>query len=174
MKKTTEQLYNHPSICLWTVFNEGWGQFDSSDMYDYMKSLDSSRFTDTASGWFKAKKNDVESEHVYFKKVNLKRCDKPIFLSEFGGYSFKPENHVANTEATYGYGKFEKREDFSKAFCDLYLNEVIPFIKEGLCAAVYTQLSDVEDETNGILTYDRKIMKINPEEFKPIADKVKI
>ena len=176
MKKEVEQLYNHPSICLWTVFNEGWGQFDSDNMYDYMRSLDSTRFIDTTSGWFKAKKNDVESEHVYFKKVNLKKpkSKKPIFLSEFGGYSFKPENHVANTEATYGYGKFENREDFVKAFRDLYLNEVIPFIDIGLCAAVYTQVSDVEDETNGILTYDRKVMKIKPEEFKDIAEKVKI
>ena len=90
-------------------------------------------------------------------------------LSEFGGYSYKPEGHVYNTEKTYGYGKFEDAEAFALAVENLYYGQVIPAAKAGLCAAVYTQVSDVEDETNGLLSYDRKVEKLTPERMLPIA-----
>ncbi|MBQ2825506.1 MAG: glycoside hydrolase family 2, partial [Clostridia bacterium] len=96
MKKTVNQLYNHPCVCYWTIFNEGWGQFESDGMYELLRELDSTRFIDSTSGWFKKKKSDVESLHIYFKPVKVKESDKPIVLSEFGGYSYKVENHVAN------------------------------------------------------------------------------
>ncbi len=165
-------LYNHPSIVYWTVFNEGWGQFDSANMYDFTKQLDSSRIIDTTSGWFKSKKSDVESEHVYFKPVKIKKSNKPIVLSEFGGYSYKPENHVANPHNTYGYRFFKNQPDFMNALYNLYKNEIIPLIKDGLCAAVYTQVSDVEDETNGLLSYDRKVLKVDKDKMLEIAEKI--
>ena len=169
MAQTVNQLYNHPCICCWTIFNEGWGQFCADEQYDRLRSLDSSRFIDTASGWFTAKKTDVDSRHVYFRKVKLRVSDKPLFLSEFGGYSYKPEGHVFNTEQTYGYGKFESREEFVKAVRALYTEQVLPLIGKGLCAAVYTQVSDIEDETNGLITYDRRVAKLLPEEFADIS-----
>ncbi len=164
-----DTLYNHPSILYWTVFNEGWGQFQSSRMYSLIKSRDHSRIIDTTSGWFKTKKTDVESDHVYFKKVRPKRSKKPIVLSEFGGYSYKPEGHVMNPDDTYGYRFFKEQPDFMKALCDLYETEIIPYIYKGLCAAVYTQVSDVEDETNGLLSYDRKVLKVDKERMQKIA-----
>ena len=82
MEETVRNLYNHPCICCWTIFNEGWGQFDSETMYRRLKELDSSRFIDTASGWFRGAPSDVDSHHVYFKPVKLKASDKPVFLSE--------------------------------------------------------------------------------------------
>ncbi len=169
MEKTVKQLYNHPCIVEWTIFNEGWGQFCADEMYLKLKELDSSRFIDSASGWFKSKNNDFDSLHIYFKKLKVKAGDKPIFLSEFGGFSYKIPEHSFNTQKTYGYGKFESREEFVEALKVLY-KEVNSLKEKGLCAAVYTQVSDVEDETNGLLTYDRKVMKILPEELEDIFE----
>lgn len=173
MIETVTRLYNHPSICYWTVFNEGWGQFCGTEMYRKLKSIDNSRFVDTTSGWFISSESDVTSRHIYFKKLKSFKSDKPYVLSEFGGYSFKVKEHSFNQDKTYGYGKFKKREEFVSALCKLYKNEVIPLVKQGLCASVYTQVSDVEDETNGLLTYDRCILKIKPEEFEEISSELK-
>ena len=171
-KKTVKQLYNHPCICYWTIFNEGWGQFSSQDMYTLFKSLDDTRIIDTASGWFKGADSDVESEHIYFKPFKYVNADKPTVLSEFGGYSYKEAGHVFNTKNTYGYRFFKDREEFESALIKLYENEIIPAAQMGLCGAVYTQLSDVEDETNGILTYDRRVCKVNGVKMRSLADKL--
>ncbi len=169
MKETAELLYNHPCVCYYTIFNEGWGQFESEKMYHKLKEIDSTRFIDTASGWFSGAESDVESLHIYFKPVKIKKSEKPIVLSEFGGYSYKSEGHVFNTEKTYGYRFFRQREAFEEALIKLYREEVVPLVKEGLCAAVYTQVSDVEDETNGLLSYDRKVCKVSEEPMREIA-----
>ncbi len=170
MESTVSLLKKHPSVCCWTIFNEGWGQFCANEMYLKLKALDSTRFTDSASGWFKAKNNDFESLHIYFKPVKIKKTDKPVFLSEFGGYSFKITEHSFNDEQTYGYKKIETREDFEKDFTALYKEQVIPAIEKGLCATVYTQVSDVEDETNGLLTYDRRVLKVNEQVIRELND----
>ena len=171
-KGTINNLYNHPSVVYYTIFNEGWGQFDADECYDALKPLDETRIFDTTSGWFKAKKTDVESEHIYFKPIKLKKSDKPIVLSEFGGYSHRVEGHIFNLDDNYGYKSFENCEDYRNALKKLYENQVIPAIEKGLCATVYTQVSDVEDETNGLLTYDRKVLKVDPEEMRSIASKL--
>ena len=169
MEAAVKQLKNHPSICCWTIFNEGWGQFDSDSVYEQFRRLDDTRFIDTTSGWFRRKKTDVDSRHVYFRKVKLEGGEKPLVLSEFGGYSYKIDGHAFNPDETYGYGKFRTREEFVDAVRRLYLEQVVPCVRRGLCAAVYTQVSDVEDETNGLVTYDRKAEKLKPEEMLPIA-----
>ncbi len=174
MRETVNQLYNHPSICLWTIFNEGWGQFECDKMYLTLRELDHSRLIDATSGWFKGKLSDVESEHVYFKEVKIKNSNLPILLSEFGGYSYKVDSHSANEKKTYGYKKFTDGAEFENALISLYENEIIPAIEKGLCGSVYTQLSDVEDETNGLLTYDRKVCKVNPERMREIAKRLVI
>jgi len=163
------QLYNHPSICYWTIFNEGWGQFDSDNVYEWFRKLDSTRFIDSTSGWFRRKKSDVDSFHVYFRKVKLKAGKKPLVLSEFGGYSYKPEGHVYNTENTYGYGKYQDMDAFTAAVEELYNEQIVPAVRSGLCAAIYTQVSDVQDETNGLLTYDRKVEKLSAAPMRLIA-----
>ncbi|MBE6641270.1 MAG: glycoside hydrolase family 2 [Ruminococcaceae bacterium] len=173
MEQTVSLLKNHPSIVLWTVFNEGWGQFDTDNVAKKLKALDPSRHIDSASGWYICKNNEFDSRHVYFKKFKVGKVDKPLYLSEFGGYSYKPEGHVFNTEETYGYRMFESGEKYADAVEELFEREVIPAVKEGLCATVYTQLSDVEDETNGVITYDRKVVKLRPERMRQIAEKIK-
>ena len=167
-------LYNHPSVVYFTIFNEGWGQFEADRYYSFFKQLDPTRIYDTTSGWFKSRLSDVESEHVYFKPVKLRaREGRPLVLSEFGGYSCKIEGHSFNLDKTYGYRFFGEREKFEDALCSLYENEIIPAIeKEGLCAAVLTQVSDVEDETNGLLTYDRRVLKVDSERMKALSQRL--
>ena len=169
MEATVEQLRNHPCIFYWTIFNEGWGQFDSDAMYHHLKAMDDTRWIDTTSGWFRRKETDVDSRHVYFKPIRLEAGEKPLVLSEFGGYSYKPEGHAFNVDKTYGYGKFKNQAAYAEAVEALYRQQVIPAAEQGLCAAIYTQVSDVEDETNGLLSYDRKVQKLTPERMRPIA-----
>ena len=172
MEATVNRLRNHPCIVYWTIFNEGWGQFDSQSAFERLEELDSTRFIDTASGWFKGADSQVDSEHIYFKPVKLKYSEKPMVLSEFGGYSYKPEGHVANPVNTYGYRFFKEQADFESALVRLYEDEIIPAVGQGLCGAVYTQVSDVEDETNGLLSYDRRVCKVAHPPMKAIAEKL--
>jgi beta-galactosidase/beta-glucuronidase len=160
MEGTVKALYNHPSICYWTIFNEGWGQFNADEAYDRLKELDSSRFIDSTSGWFWQNKSDVDSYHVYFKKVDLTPGDRPLVLSEFGGYACKLPGYYYGGRRDYGYRKCPDRATLQKDISRLYKEEIKPLLAKGLSAAIYTQLSDVEDETNGLLTYDREIKKI--------------
>ena len=173
MDETVLTLKAHPCICYWTIFNEGWGQFDSSAMYERLKALDDTRLIDSASGWFLGGRTDVESRHVYFRNPKSIVSDKPFVLSEFGGYAWKPAGHCFNTTSTYAYGAYRTREDLVKAFVKLYEKHILQMIPKGLCAAIYTQVSDVEDETNGIFSYDRKVQKILPEEFAAVSQKLK-
>ena len=161
MERTVSQLFSFPSICYWTIFNEGWGQFESEKCYQKLVSLDSSRVIDTASGWFRGATSDVESLHIYFRKPKIKPSPRPIVLSEFGGYVYRVKGHLFSESKTYGYGSYKTRADFNAAYNDLWKNGVEPLIAKGLCAAIYTQLSDVEEEANGLLTYDREVCKID-------------
>ena len=170
MTATVNQLKNHPCICYWTIFNEAWGQFDSDRVYADFRKLDDSRFIDSTSGWFRQKMTDVDSRHVYFRKVKLKGDGKkPLVLSEFGGKTYPCAEHVFNPDKSYGYGGCDSLQALSEAVSKLYLDEILPCVKKGLCAAIYTQVSDVEDEINGLLTYDRAVEKLTPETMLPIA-----
>ena len=174
MQATVNQLSNHPCILYWTIFNEGWGQFDSEAVYDRLKALDSSRIIDATSGWFRQAKTDVDSRHIYFTPWStLKVSDKPLVLSEFGGYAYPVEDHLFNPAKAYGYKSCKTEKDFREAVEKLYLDKVLPAVKKGLCAAIITQVSDVEDEINGFLTYDRQVNKANPEQMQKIAEILK-
>lgn len=169
---TQKQLFNHPSVCCYTIFNEGWGQYDADRLYRFFKQNDPSRFYDATSGWFFERDSDVDSHHVYFKPIKLKPNQKPLVLSEFGGYSCKIKGHSFNLSKTYGYKFFEKREDFEDALVKLYLDEVVPSVRQGLCAAVLTQVSDVEDETNGLVTYDRRTVKVDAARMQAVKAEI--
>ena len=168
-EKTVAAVKHHPSVVYYTIFNEGWGQFSADEVTGIFRTLDQSRIIDATSGWFWQKDSDVDSLHVYFKPVRITPSDRPIVLSEFGGYSYKPAGHVSNTKKTYGYRLFSDREKLEAAVAELYRNEVIPAVKDGLSADVYTQVSDIEDETNGFLSYDRKVLKVDPDLMQKIA-----
>ena len=157
-------LYNCPSIVMWVPFNEGWGQFDAAEAVRRIQALDTTRTIDHASGWHDQGIGDFKSLHVYFKPYKFsddkkKRCE---ILTEFGGYSFPVEGHLFNTEKAFGYKKITSLDDLAAAYKKLYEDEIIPVKERGLSATVYTQVSDVEDEINGVVTYDRKVVKFNP------------
>ena len=173
MYETADLLYNSPSVLYYTVFNEGWGQFCADEMYEKLKAHDSSRIVDATSGWFSQNKSDVDSRHVYFKRVKLGKTGcEPVVISEFGGYSYREAGHLFGKK-NYGYKLFETKEELMGAVEKLYTDEVLPLIKDGVCALVYTQLTDVEDETNGLVTYDRQCVKVDIDEMSKIAEKLK-
>lgn len=172
--ETIQYLHNHPAIIIYTIFNEGWGQFDTNKIYHLLKKTDPSRLYDSASGWFKKKDNDFESLHVYFRNKVLKtKKNKPIFLSECGGYKRFIDNHVFNPLADYGYGSADSEEELTGMIETMYKEMVFPSLKNGLCGMIYTQVSDVEDEINGLYTYDREVCKVNKEKMRSLAQKVK-
>ncbi len=166
-----EHLRNHPSVVYYTIFNEGWGQHNTRAAYERLSEIDPSRIYDTASGWFGREPSDVQSEHVYFKRAAFRlEPDRPVVLSEFGGYSCNLPGHVFNTEKVYGYKKCPTPADLTRDLERLYLDEILPLCRVGLSAAVLTQLSDVEDETNGLLTYDRRVVKPDGDSMRRIAE----
>ena len=170
MEETVAQLRSHPCILYWTIFNEGWGQFDSEAVYDRLKELDDSRMIDATSGWFRQKKSDVESLHIYFGPWSkLKMTDKPLILSEFGGYAYPVEGHIFNPDKAYGYKSCKSEDHFRTAMDALYRTRILPAIPKGLCGAICTQVSDVEDEINGFLTYDRKVCKADENTMQALA-----
>ncbi len=172
-KETIEHLYNHPCIVAYTIFNEGWGQFESDKMYDMVKEWDNTRLIDATSGWFHQKKNDFDSQHIYFKVVKLPVGKRPLFVSECGGYTMAVEEHYYSKYATYGYGACTSTEELTGEIVHMYDEMIISAIKDGACGCVYTQLSDVEDEINGLYTYDRKICKVDVNAMKEVAEKIR-
>ena len=173
-KGIVDALYNHPCVVYYTIFNEGWGQYNAPENYSIFKHYDPTRIYDTTSGWFKTDVTDVESDHIYFKKIKpTKVKDKPWVVSEFGGYCYKLKDHSYNVKKTFGYKLFKTQEDFTNGLEDLYNDQVVGAIKHGLCATIYTQVSDVEDETNGLLTYDRRVLKVEVQRMKDIAKNLK-
>ncbi len=169
-EETVAHLYNHPCVVYYTLFNEGWGQHDADTLFCRFKALDGTRVWDATSGWFFEKESDVQSEHVYFKPIALTAGERPLVLSEFGGYSCKIVDHSYNLDKTYGYRFFDTTDDFNKALAALYRDEILPAVRNGLCAAILTQVSDVEDETNGLVTYDRQVCKVDVDAMTQINE----
>ena len=172
-KDIVHYLYNVPSIGLWTIFNEGWGQFDSKKIYQLMKEIDSTRIYDHASGWHDQGISETKSLHVYFKKVKMPK-DKEIkgrsvILSECGGYHLKVEGHTFS-DKTFGYKKLKDSVALENEYIKFMNRDILPNIPKGLSAFIYTELSDVEDEHNGWLTYDRKVLKVDKKKIKAVND----
>ena len=155
---------------MWVPFNEGWGQFDAEKMHDFVRALDDTRTIDHASGWHDQHIGQVRSDHVYFKKYTFKpdKQGRAVLLSEFGGYAHKVIGHCFSKK-DFGYKKFEMPAQLEIGLEELYQQQIRPAVAQGLAAAVYTQVSDVEEEINGLMTYDRKVAKIAPEVMQKIT-----
>ena len=163
-------LYNCPCVAMWVIFNEGWGQFDARQMTAAVSFVDNTRTIDHASGWHDQGASDVKSEHVYFRpyRFHADKKGRAVVLSEFGGYARAVEGHCFGA-VSFGYKKLESTEKLIEALEELYQKQIRPAKERGLAAAVYTQLSDVEDELNGLMTYDRAVVKIKPERMRAIV-----
>lgn len=160
--ETVEYLKFFPSIAIWVPFNEGWGQFDTARITGLIKDADPSRLIDSASGWFDQNCGDFISVHNYFRPLSVsvkKWGTRAFFLSEYGGFACHVKGH-SSVERIFGYKRYDTLEDFQKAYHELIEKSLLPLQTQGLSGAVYTQLSDVEEEVNGLLTYDRRINKL--------------
>ncbi|SEB07979.1 glycoside hydrolase family 2 protein [Leifsonia sp. 21MFCrub1.1] len=162
LARTVELLSPSPSIVCWVPFNEGWGQFDARDAVDRIRALDPDRIIDHASGWHDQRGGDLRSLHVYFRPIRPRRSwgrdGRAVVVSEYGGYSLRIAGH-GHSDREFGYRKLTTPEALTAAFEHLHRTEVLPAIERGLSAIVYTQLADVEDELNGLLTADRSVAK---------------
>jgi len=173
-RETIDLLYNHPCVCYYTIFNEGWGQYDADRIYSELKALDPSRVWDATSGWFAERQSDVASEHIYFRPVKLKsNPERPVVLSEFGGYCYAEKDHLFNPDHSFGYRNFDSAEALTAGLEALYREQIIPALHTAnLCALVLTQVSDVEDEVNGMVTYDRRVVKVDGERMRAVANEL--
>ncbi len=171
LREMVEHLYNCPCIAMWVPFNEGWGQFDARETAEWLRAFDPTRTVDHASGWHDQGAGDVRSLHVYFRPYRHRQEDgaRATVLSEFGGYNLRVAGH-AFSRKDFGYRRFRTAEEFSFALQDLYVRQIIPAKAQGLSATVYTQLSDVEDELNGLVTYDRAVVKMDVEAMRALND----
>lgn len=163
-----QQLGNHPSIVMWVPFNEGWGQFDSEEVASQVKDQDPTRLVNAACGWFDQGAGDLYSIHNYFKKLSVRpRGERAVALTEYGGFSYPVEGHMAE-ETEFGYRHYKSQEELTDAYEKLWKSQIFPNLDKGLCAAIYTQVSDVEEELNGIMSWDREVDKISAERIKKI------
>jgi hypothetical protein len=163
LREMITSLYNHPSIVMWVPFNEGWGQFDTEEAVEFVKELDSSRLINNASGWFDHGIGDICDCHKYVGPAmpdNIQ--NRAPVCGEFGGLGLKVEDHIWKKRFRFVYEKLDNKKELTNNYSEL-ISKLKMLKEEGLQAGVYTQLTDLEGEINGLLTYDRKILKIDKE-----------
>ena len=164
-EEIVQALYNSPSIIAWTLFNEGWGQFDTSALTAKLREWDGTRPVDQASGWHDQHGGDFHSIHKYFGPLRLRTDPRVQALTEFGGYTLPVPGHRTQG-SVFGYGKKRDGAELTAALEKLYRDKIQPLKSKGLRACVYTQLTDVETELNGLLTWDRQVLKPDPERLR--------
>lgn len=173
-KQTVNLLKNCVSIAMWVPFNEGWGQFDSDSISEMIKEMDPTRTIDRTSGWHDQGQSDFISLHTYFTPIKVPKDRRCYLLSEFGGFSKATPFHMYRPTRIFGYRVYPTKKKLTAAFTKLYTERIIKNIDKGLSAAVYTQLSDVEEEINGLTTYDRKIEKLDRKTVRALNEQCKI
>ncbi len=164
-KETIRHLRSHPCIIGYTIYNEGWGQQAASAAYEILKKEDPERLFDSTSGWFFDDRSDFDSYHVYFRNEVLNKGEKLLLLSECGGFTRDINGHKSEKGSAWGYGRTSSEEELTDRIIEMHEKMVIPSIRNGLIGYIYTQVSDVEGEINGLYTYDRKVCKVNKEKL---------
>ena len=170
-----DHLGSVTSVALWVPFNEGWGQFDAARIAQTVRAADPTRPVDHASGWHDQGAGDLRSLHIYFRPVRVPRRgrdERVLALTEYGGYSLVVPDHVWGSRS-FGYRRYRTRDELGAALVRLHDQEVLPAIAKGLAATVYTQLSDVEDEVNGLVTYDRRVVKVDADAVRAMTDRLR-
>jgi len=160
-QRLVEFLHNYPCIVMWVPFNEGWGQHDTPAIAQWVKELDPTRLVNEASGWHDKGSGDIRDVHSYpgpgMPKLEEKRV---AVLGEFGGLGLPVEDHLWWDKRNWGYRNYRSRQELQHHY-DTLIHKLRPMIAQGLCAAVYTQTTDVEGEVNGLMTYDREVLKLD-------------
>lgn len=161
-----EALYNHPSIVKWIPFNEGWGQFKTVEIFDWVATVDSTRLLGGPSGGNYFPVGDTRDYHKYpGPEMPPEDADRALILGEFGGLGLPLQDHLWQKDKNWGYRTLQSQKDLEKSYLDM-IEKLKPFINNGLAGAIYTQTTDVEGEVNGTMTYDRKIMKFKGNKIK--------
>ena len=172
LKNMVSTLYNYPSIAVWVPFNEGWGQFDAAKATKEVREIDSGRLINEACGWFDQGGGDMYSIHNYRHKLKVKPQQyRVVALTEYGGYAYPVEEHLS-CKKEFGYQHYHSTEELTQNYKRLWEEEIYPNLQYGLCSAIYTQTSDIEEEINGVLTYDREIVKLDEDQVKEMNDKL--
>jgi len=167
-----KHLYHYPSIAVWVPFNEGWGQFDAPAATKRIRMLDQTRLVNEACGWFDQKGGDMYSIHNYIHKLKVKpQNNRVVALTEYGGYAYPVAGHMA-CEKEFGYQLYLSREELTANYKRLWEEEIFPNLEYGLSAAIYTQTSDIEEEINGVMTYDREVDKLVIEEVRVLNERL--
>jgi hypothetical protein len=172
LRAMIDALRNHPSIVIWVPFNEGWGQHDTEEVAAWVKKYDKSRPVNEASGWNDKGSGDVSDMHAYPGPGMREPEDKRVgVLGEFGGLGMPIKGHSWQQEKNWGYVSFDSKEKLTDAYVAL-LTAMRPLVGRGLSAAVYTQTTDVEIEVNGLMTYDREVVKMDLPRIREAAEKL--
>lgn len=174
LRRTVELLANVTSVAVWVPFNEGWGQFDANAVVAELRALDPTRSIDHASGWHDQGGGDLRSLHVYRREFQVpRRTDARVLgLTEYGGHDLRVPRHTVGEDG-FGYGHHDSQTELLAAFTRLHLQELAPAVARGLSATVYTQLSDVEEELNGLVTYDREVLKLPAGAVRDVLDRLR-
>ena len=167
------QLRNHPSIVAWVPFNEGWAQFDTPKAVEFTRSCDPTRLVNSASGGNSYPVGDIFDSHNY-PNPQMKFTSGGLqidVLGEYGGIGWPVEGHLWQADKNWGYIEYKSGEDVLKQY-SVYAEDLKKIIQQGVSAAVYTQTTDVEGEVNGLMTYDRKIVKMDEERLRAVNQSV--
>lgn len=166
LKAMIDNFYHFPSIIMWVPFNEGWGQYDTERVNQWMMDYDPSRLSNATSGWADRGVGDVRDVHIYpGPGMAPTEKNRASVLGEFGGLGWPVEGHLWWDQRNWGYLTYYSKEEFQKTLYDL-IDKTAPLMGWGLAGAIYTQTTDVEGEVNGLITYDRKFVKVDPASFK--------
>ena len=171
LRRMMNRLHNHPSIVTWVVHNEGWGQYDNKRLADWVKALDPSRTVNASSGWNDLGAGDFYDIHTYEEepKAPTPKPNRVVVIGEFGGIGWPIQGHLWNPGMrNWGYQTYQSADVVLAAYRKKYAKIVEYYQKQALSAAVYTQTTDVEGEVNGLLTYDREVIKIPVETLRQI------
>jgi hypothetical protein len=173
-KAMIDSLYNHPSITAWVPFNEGWGQYNTNEILAWTKQYDSTRLVDAPSGWADRGTGDMNDMHMYpGPGMPDPEADRAVVLGEFGGLGLPLEGHLWWNRRNWGYRTYRTQEELQSNYAML-IRRLRPLVARGLAAAVYTQTTDVEGEVNGLMTYDREVIKFDPDELVALHNKLKL
>lgn len=167
-KEIMDYLQPHPSIVVWVPFNEAWGQFKTVEIAEWTKAYDPTRLVNPASGGNHYRTGDILDLHHYpGPRMNLYDAQRATVLGEFGGIGLPLEGHLWQTGNNWGYVQFKNSKEVTDKYIE-YAEELKKMIRTGFSAAVYTQTTDVEGEVNGLITYDRKVIKLEEDRLKKI------
>ena len=165
LKAMIVQHYNHPAIIMWIIFNEGWGQYDTPRLTEVVRGLDASRLINSTSGWHDQHGGDIVDAHNYPGPVcPQSETGRAAVLGEFGGLGLVIPGHTWVEAIAWGYRSTTGPRELTRKYLDLWRKAWQLKGDSGLCAAVYTQLTDVESECNGLLTYDREVEKVDAQQ----------